>query len=142
MILYLDTSAFLKLFLLEAFSDFVLERTREAESLATSRVAFVESCAGMARRFRQGRLAEAEHAAARQALEERWPHIGVIDLDEFAAGQLAFRHGLRAFDAVHLAAAMKVRTEADGPDSVLFCTFDASQAAAARAEKFQVVPPR
>lgn len=139
MILYLDTSALLKLFLTESSSEFVSEMVEKAKALAVSRIGYVECFSALARRRRQSRLTEAEYTAAAGELSKRWPEIVSVELDEFAAAELARRHGLRALDALHLAAASKVRS-GGGEISILFCTFDARQAAAAEAEKFQVVP--
>ena len=141
LILYLDASALLKALIPEPLSELVIEASRKATSLATSRVAYVECCSGLARRQREGLLNGSEHAAARQALADRWSAMAAVEVDEFAAGELARKHGLRALDAVHLAAAMLVRGESR-EEPVVFCTFDARQAAGARAERFEVVPQR
>ena len=141
MILYLDTSAFLKLFIAEDGADFVAEWVAKATTAFTSRLTFAEACAGLARRSREGSLDKSQVAGAHHALVDRWPKASVVEVDEVAAGALAMRHNLRAYDAVHLAAALVVRRTAPQIPMV-FCTFDNRQAAAARAEKLQVVPQR
>ena len=137
MILYLDSSALVKLYVLEPATDTVEAMVAEADSIATSRIAYVEACAALARRKRH--LTQEAFAAAYKALSDQWRHFAAVELDELKAGALAAKHGLRGFDAVHLAAALEVRASA-GAIPILFCSFDQTQAAAARAENFSVVP--
>ena len=54
MILYLDTSSLVKLYLDEIHSEAVHRWAQEAEVLATSRVAYPETFAALARRWREG----------------------------------------------------------------------------------------
>jgi len=54
MILYLDTSALVKLYVKETFSEVVWKAVRLAETFATSRIAYVEFYATLARREREG----------------------------------------------------------------------------------------
>ncbi len=140
MILYLDTSAFLKLFLAEGGAHLVAEWVAQATTVFTSRLTFVEACAALGRRSREGSLDRSQVAAAHRALVDRWPKVSVVEVDEVAAGAVAMRRDLRAYDAVHLASALEVRGRVGESIRVAFCTFDHRQAAAARAEKLQVVP--
>jgi predicted nucleic acid-binding protein len=61
--------------------------------------------------------------------------IGLDDTLARAAGALAERHGLRGYDAVHLASASAI----DDPDLVI-ATWDRDLAAAASATNRTVVP--
>jgi predicted nucleic acid-binding protein len=62
MILYLDTSSLVKLYLDEVYSEAVHRWAQEAEVLATSRVAYPETLAALARRWREGVLTDETHA--------------------------------------------------------------------------------
>ena len=139
MILYLDSSAIVKLFVSEVFSDEVQQLFGKAQAKATSRVAYVEVCSAFARRFRGGFLTKANYETAFQELTQEWPNFGIYDLDELPAGRMALKHGLRGFDAVHLAAALEARADA-GTIHFQFCSFDKRQIVAARAEKLAVFP--
>ena len=136
MILHLDTSAFLKLYLIESESDQVARWIADASALTTSRVTYAEVCAGLAAGHRQKRLSEAELFAACKDLDRFWGEFQLVELNERAAGKLALKHVIRGFDAVHLAAAVEVQAHAE----VVFCSFDKRQAAAARAERLKVLP--
>ncbi len=137
MILYLDTSSLLKLYLDEEHSDLVRTWVDGAQVLCTSRVALPEAMSAVARRWRQGDLDDEAFAAIRQALTDDWPELSSVDLNEEAAGELAVRLDLRGFDAVHLAAAVEVVTFADAP--TFFSSFDRQLNRAARAEGLAVL---
>lgn len=138
MILYLDTSSLLKLYVDEAHSEAVRAWAEDAEALATSRVAYPEAIAAAARRWREGDLDEATFEDIQQALKVQWPEFGAMDVNEAAAGNLAVEHGLRGFDAIHLAAALDVVAEV-GSAPVCFSSFDVKLHRAAKAEGFTVL---
>jgi uncharacterized protein len=131
--LYLDASAFAKLFIAEPGADDVLALWAEADELVTASVTFVEVRSAIARRLR-GRARD----RARTELTYRWAELVSIDVDDrllqFAAAATD-AHGLRALDAIHLAAA---RLSADG--AFLFGTFDGELRRAARAAGFAIAP--
>lgn len=138
MILYLDTSALAKLYLEEEGSDQVREWAWAAEALATSRVALAELAAAIARRRREGDLNDDESDSIRSAMTEDWNHLVVVHLDEHRAADVAFGHELRGFDAIHLAAALQVRSSlSDIP--VLFSCFDQRLNKAAAEQGFDVL---
>ena len=133
MILYLDTSSLIKLYLDEDHSDLVHQWADQAEVLCTSRVAYPEAVAAMARRWRQGDLDDEAFDAARQTLADDWPGFGAVDLNEEAAAELAARLALRGFDAIHLAAAVEIAA-GSGVVPAFFTSFDEQLNRAARAE--------
>lgn len=109
MILYLDTSAIVKLYVDEDGSPLVRSAVQAAEVVATSRVAYAETRAALAAASRQGRIAEAERAVAAAAFRADWRSFCVVhvtqELVELAA-DLAEEKALRGFDAIHLASAV------------------------------------
>lgn len=141
MIIYLDTSALVKLFFHEAGSNVVIDLVGKADSVITSQVAYAESCSALARRKRDKRLTEEEFETAKKHLDEMWPQMDTILVDEIKAGELAIKHVIRGFDAIHLAAALELRSIDDKPIEVTFCSFDDRQNEAARAEHLVVVEP-
>jgi uncharacterized protein len=139
LILYLDTSALVKLFFREAGSKVVVDLAERADSVVTSQIAYAESCSALARRKRDKRLTVEEFETAKKHLDEMWPQMDTILVDEIKAGELAIKHVIRGFDAIHLAAALELRTSDDTPIEVTFCSFDDRQNDAARAEDLAVV---
>ncbi len=133
MTLYLDTSALAKLYIAEAHSEAVREAVAEAGQVATAVIAYTEARAALARRHRQGDLDKDAFRAAIGALDGDWASYTRLDVSEGLcrlAGVLAERHALRAYDAVHLAAALALSRERQ---DVRFLAFDAQLAKAARA---------
>lgn len=141
MILYLDSSSLVKLYVEEAGSSELSRWADEAGILATSRVAFAEVMAALARRRREGSLDAAAFESAAARLAADWAELAVLEVNELAAGQLAVRHALRGFDAIHLAALLDIRAAA-ADARLAFSSFDAAQLAAARAEGVEVLELR
>lgn len=111
MILYLDTSALIKLFVHEAHSDQVSAASKAAKGLACSALGYVEVHAAFARLAREGLLAPAAHRKLATAFDHAWKDFIVVEastrLIEQAA-RLVTPHALRGFDAVHLVSALEI----------------------------------
>lgn len=109
--LYLDTSALVKLYLAEVESEIVHEALIEAESTATSTVAYAELRSAFGRRRRSGDLDGEEHQRAITRIDADWRgylRISVSNLVAYRAGEMAERYALRGFDAIHLASAVRL----------------------------------
>lgn len=99
---------------------------------------YPEARAALSAAGRGGRLSAAELASAHADLEGLLERIDLIQVDAplaRAAGALAERHGLRGYDAVHLATAVAL----DDPHVVVI-TWDRDLSAAARAAGRSVAP--
>lgn len=112
MIVYLDTSALVKLYVAEEDGrELVCRAVEESEGVATSTVAYAEARAGLARKHREGIFTADELRRAVSDLDEDWPtydRLNVSDPVSCLAGELAERHALRGYDAVHLASAVRI----------------------------------
>jgi len=139
LILYLDTSSLIKLYLDEEHSNLVRSWAGQAEILCTSRVALPETLSALARRWRAGDLDKESFHAIRQAVTDEWAGFSTIDLNEELAAELAARLALRGFDAIHLAAAIEV-ARIDGVPA-FFSSFDKQLNRAAKAEGLAVLDP-
>jgi predicted nucleic acid-binding protein len=107
---YIDTSAFLKLFLEEGNSAEVVAAAREPEELWALRLVLTESRITLERARKDGRLTQDAFAALTEAVNDFWDtEIQVLDLTEEtyqAAERIATRQpGLRTLDALHVGAA-------------------------------------
>ena len=140
MILYLDTSSLVKLYVRELHSRLVRGWAEEAEMLATCRVAYPEMISALNRRFRTGDLSKEDYDRLVKAFAGEWRHFAAIDFDEIEAGRLAEAYGLRGFDAIHLSACKLLRSS-EGAPSVVFSSFDERLNHAAAAEKLTVMLP-
>ncbi len=140
MILYLDTSSLVKLYLEEAYTDSVRMWVGSADLLATSRVTLPETAAAVARRERTGTVSARQRDRTMTDLRADWDEFVAVELDEWQAASLALRHRLRGFDAVQLAAALTLQRGADA-EELVFSSFAAELNAAARAEGLTVIEP-
>jgi uncharacterized protein len=139
--LYLDTSALVKLYVDEDGSSIVREWVENAEIVATSIVAIAEARAAFARRRREKRILPAEHTRLIREFESDWDRYLVLEATNTLirrAGELTESHGLRAYDAIHLASAQVLREKVS--QSVCFASWDARLMAAARKEGLEVIP--
>jgi len=137
-ILYLDASALVKLYVEEAGTPVVADRIQRAEAVATALITYAEARAALARHRRDGALSVTDLRRAVRELDREWGAYNIVDLADAlvrSAGALAERHALRGYDAVHLAAALDLR--AAGVD-VEFCAFDTRLNRAARREHLAV----
>ena len=141
MILFLDTSALVKLYVEEVHSAAVRKWVAEVEVVAACRVAYPEAVSALNRRMRAGDLSRSAYGISFRALRRDWDRLAVVDFREVEAGRLAAKYGLRGFDAIHLSSAMAIASAPAGPD-LLFSSFDAALNRAAAGERLQVLAPR
>jgi len=139
-ILYVDSSSVVKLYLDEPHADDVVAWVKAADALATSRVTYPETASALARRHARRDISRAHLRLSLHDLERAWDEYLVVDLAERLAAELAVRHVLRGFDAIHLAAAVTLR-DAVGSDGVAFSSFDEALSRAAVAEGLIVLEP-
>ena len=127
MILYLDTSAFIKLYVAEPGADRVREAVGRAQALHTHLITYAEMRATLARVHRAGRDNAASHRQHVREFERDWQTMAITTPNERMirrAGELAERFGLRGYDSVHLAAAESLVIDHRHP--VHFASFDGS----------------
>lgn len=132
MTLYLDTSAFVKLYVVETLSDVAERAVASSEQLLISILAYPESRAALARRQREGFFDRDQLDRAVADLDRDWEsytRIGVSESLAILAGNLADLYSLRGYDAVHLASALLFR---ERERETTFLTFDRRLYKAAR----------
>lgn len=137
MILYLDTSSLVKLYIEEPGTAEVRELVSGADVVATSDVAYPETRAALARRHRDESLSAAHFRAAKRAVDADWPSYFAITATAALcreAGDLAERYRLRGFDAIHLASFVEVLRTAER-STVEFSSFDTALNRAAAAAR-------
>lgn len=139
--LYLDTSALVKFYVEEAGSGLVRDSIRDARSLSTATITRPEMSAAFSRITRMGLASRDLVERTRQRFREDWPGFLRIAVSEDLAAladDLAWSHGIRGYDAVHLAAALSWNRRLGGP--VSFVCFDRQLWRAAQAEGLSCVP--
>lgn len=136
MILYLDTSSLIKLYIEESGSAEVESLVEKASLVCTSVIAYPEARSALSRLCREGALTAEEHSRTKADLEEDWPHYLALEVTQTvwrAAGDLAEKHALRGFDSLHLASFLYLAGE-DLGERARFSSFDDRLNGAARAE--------
>ena len=139
MIAYFDTSAVIPLIIEEPTSPQCRRLWNDANRILSVRLLYPEARAAIARANRLGRITTAQLVAAVNELDDIVQQVDHIELTTAlarTAGELAQAHGLRGYDAVHLAAA---QTAAD-PELVLV-TGDNELATAATAIHLAITNP-
>lgn len=110
-----------------------------AESVVSSQLVYPETRAAAAAAHRGRRITSATLRRAVDRIDGLCAELDVIGLDPdlaHTAGELAEAHGLRGYDAVHLATALSIDV-----DSTLLATWDGDLARAAVAAGCSVSPP-
>jgi predicted nucleic acid-binding protein len=135
MIAYLDTSSLVKLYVEEQGSPAIADLVKSSKVTASSLVAYAEARAAFARRFREKAFPTDEYEILNATFNDDWTHylkVEVTDKLVRLAGDLAEKHGLRGFDAIHLAAAVTLRRELTAP--IIFSCFDRKLQKASKVE--------
>jgi len=125
MIVYLDTSSLVKLYVEEDESSKVDALVRSSEVTATSIVAYAEARAAFARRFREKAFTPVEHDRIKTFFDKDWSSYLILSITGDMirlAGDLAEKHALRGFDSIHLASALTLRRELS--TTIVFSCFD------------------
>lgn len=125
MILYCDTSALVKLYLVEPRSAEVKGLADEAEVVAVCRIAWAEAHAALSRRAREVPADATAVSTAKRALGADWPRYLVMEVTQplvERAGLYADTFALRGYDSVQLAAAHEAALLAE--TRVTFAGFD------------------
>ena len=125
MILFCDTSALVKLYIVEPGSETLKSRLPEAEAVAVCRVTWAEAHAALSRRAREVPEDAATIEAAKTAIATDWPRFVVLDIDQplvERAAEYADTFALRGYDSIQLAAAFEAGRISQTP--ICFACFD------------------
>ena len=136
MIAYFDTSAVMPLLITEPGSDRAASLWDGADRVVSVRLVYPEARAALAQAERLGRLTARQLRDAVTEFDALFEQIDLVEVDDILtrrAGELAEARQLRGYDAVHLAAADRVRDP-----SVVMVAGDGALLAAAAAEGMAV----
>ncbi len=130
MIAYFDTSAVIKILVVEDGTETARDHWARASEALASVLIYPETVAALAAARRSGRMDPAAHRRARAEFESMWEEMipvacGLETVRRAAA--LAETDGLRGCDSVHLASALSV-----GIADLVFVAWDGDLSRAAR----------
>lgn len=124
-LVYLDTSALVKLHVQEPGTADVQKLLTKAEAVGTAIISKPEAAAAFSKAVRVGYISLDEASVAWDTFQGMWLSLVRLALNETImtqAGVLAFDHGLRGYDAVHLAVAIHWQDVLSAP--VVLATYD------------------
>jgi len=142
MICYFDSSALVKLYVEEEGSNLLKQFLQDNPLLATSKVAYAEVRAALARAWREEILGETEYQEAVSMFKEDWPHMVALEISNDVLQKvdlLLDRYRLRGFDALHLASAL-VLLRSNPEEDVHAVCWDARLWDCFRREGFLLLP--
>ena len=142
MILYLDTSALVKRYFYEKYSDDVISRWKSATQIVTSFVAYAETMASMYRKKRESDLADTLISKITDSFHRDWESFIRVKVNDNLNGyidRVVEKYPLRGFDAIHLASAIVIHERL--PEDFVFACFDNRLARAAQSEGLETFPP-
>ena len=147
--LYLDTSALVKLYAREQGSEWLVLFTESYSSheLYIARLAGPELVAALIRKANRGEISLQDAQESVSEFRQEWNHdYQIVEVrNEIAdlAMTLAEKHGLRGYDAVHLATALHLQNirQAIQESPLIFISADVEQLDAAKAEGLQTDNP-
>lgn len=119
---YFDTSALIKAFLVEVGTEKAKQLLLRGGLAATATITFAEMYSGFSRKKREGGLSVSQYHAVCGEFESYWPSCLQIELTSeilTLSRDLIKRHPLRAFDAIHLASALRVNKEMMEPVTLI-----------------------
>jgi predicted nucleic acid-binding protein len=140
-ILYLDTSALLKKYVKETWSDEIIDLWKQALGIATSSVAYAEAMASLYRKKREEKVPSATFRKLLHSFREDWHSFIRVDVTQnlnTPIDKIVKRYPLRGFDAIHLASAILIHERM--PSEFLFACFDRSLVIAATQNGLQTFP--
>ena len=131
--LYLDSSAWVRLFLQEANFAAVRAYVAQAEDRIYYELGYVEVRAALGAAHRAGRIDDSAHTRVKDMFAAEWLKSSVVGTDDDLIQRgcgIAENGGLRGYDAMHLAAAERVRLS--GFMDIELLSFDKDLVRAAR----------
>jgi predicted nucleic acid-binding protein len=141
MILYLDPSALVKKYFEEKNSPEVISAWKSSLGITTSAVAYAELLAAVYRKASETRVKKSLFESVVSTFQEDWSSFIIVEVDNRlneTIHKVIANHGLRGFDAIHLASALTIGSAV--AENFIFACYDARLRRAARAEGLETLP--
>jgi predicted nucleic acid-binding protein len=125
MIVYLDTSSLVKLYVEEIDSEKIRNFVRNAASVSTSRIAYAEARAAFAKKQKEEGFPLKILRKIVEDFNRDWESYFLIEITDGLirfAGDIAEKYLLRGFDSIHLASAIHLKNKIDL--AIYFSSYD------------------
>jgi len=125
MIVYLDTSSLVKLYVEEIDSEKIRNFAHNAAVVSTSKIAYAEARAAFARRQKEEGFSLKVLRKIVEDFSRDWESYFVIEITDGLirfAGDIAEKYLLRGFDSIHLASAIHLKNKINS--AIYFSSYD------------------
>ena len=140
MIVYLDTSSLVKLYVEEIDSEKINNIANKAAVISTSKIAYAEARSAFARKQKEGGFPTSVLRKLVEDFNKDWESYFLIEITDGLirfAGDIAEKYLLRGFDSIHLASAVNLRNKINS--AIYFSSDDARLNQAAEKEGIDVI---
>ena len=137
---YFDSSALIKRYVLETGSDLVDRIVARHKPQGTTRLTYVEVHAAFARRKRERLLSAADYNKIVREFETDFEAFGRIEVRAEivnSAKDLSIQHGLKTLDSIHLASALRFGKQIGKP--IMFVSADQQLLKAAHTAGLRII---
>ena len=141
--IYFDTSALAKNYVLEDGSPRVAKLILENPENVTSKLTYAEILSALVRRTRSGDLSRHKMKEVIHKFEDDWNRLLIIDFHNELlpiVRRVIEKHQLKAADSIHLASAIWLKFSLK--EDIAFASSDANLLKAAKAERLSPINPR
>lgn len=125
MIVYLDTSSLVKLYVEEINTEKIRNFVRNAATVSTSKIAYAEARAAFAKKQKKEGFSLKVLRKIVEDFNRDWESYFVIEITDGLirfAGDIAEKYLLRGFDSIHLASAIHLKNKIDS--AIYFSSYD------------------
>ena len=141
--IYFDTSALAKNYVLEDGSPGVVKLLSENPDNATSKLTYAEILSALVRRTRSGDLSLQKMREVINKFENDWNRLLIVDFHDDLlpiVKRVIEKHQLKTADSIHLASAIWLKISLK--EDVAFTSSDLNLLKAARAERLSLINPQ
>jgi uncharacterized protein len=139
MISYLDTSAIVKFYISEAYSQKVREILDLSDVLATSCIAYVETISAFTRINNESKLNVSDYKNVILNFKKDWEDLFILKIDDTiikTAGRFIESYQIKGYDSIHLASAVMLSKRIN--QTINFCCWDKKLNEAALKENLSI----